>query len=398
MRADTVDAEEAPPPPLRVALNLVFLNPRSGGVGRYARELIPAMLGVEPATRLTAFVGRELPEDVRGAPWASALKWVTLPVQTNGGPPGTFALATAAQWLAIPAIAARRGVDVVHGLANVAPLWMPRAARVVTLLDLIWMRYPNALEPAALSGMRRVAIPSVRRADRVITISEAARSDIVAGLDLPASRIDVTPLGADTSVQPASITPPEELRAKLDVGTAELIVAVSAGRVHKNLPALVEAFALMRDRDCLLVISGDLGALQPELAELARARGVAERLRTPGWLQAADHEGLFAAATCFVMPSLMEGFGLPVIEAMQRRVAVACSETSSVGEVAGDAAELFDPLSPGDIARALDRLIEDPARREQLVALGTQRAARFTWEQTARATLGSYRRAIGGRR
>jgi glycosyltransferase involved in cell wall biosynthesis len=173
---------------------------------------------------------------------------------------------------------------------------------------------------------------------------------------------------------------------------------VSAGRVHKNLPALVEALAQMRDRDCLLVISGDLGALQPELAELARARGVAHRLRMPGWLQASDHEGLFAAATCFVMPSLMEGFGLPVIEAMQRRVAVACSQTSSVGEIAGDAAELFDPRSPDDIARALDRLIEDPTRREQLIALGTRRAAGFTWEQTARATLGSYRRAIGGRR
>jgi glycosyltransferase involved in cell wall biosynthesis len=380
--------------PLRVALNLVFLNERSGGVGRYARELIPALLEVEPGTRITAFASRELPSEVRRAAWAGEVEWVTLPVRTSGGPPGSFALATAAQWLALPFQAERRRVDVVHGLANVVPLWMPRAARVVTLLDLIWLRFPAALEPAAARGMRRVALPSVRHADRVIAISNAAREDMIDGLGLAPARIDVTPLGVGGPEPAVRPTEQAELRQRLALGDEAIIATVSAGREHKNLPRLLRAFAALRRDDCALVIAGDVSRQQGELRALALAGGVEDRVRMPGWLSPEDHEGLYRAATGFVVASLMEGFGLPVLEAMRREVPLACARTSAVGEVAGDAAELFDPYAEEEIAAALERLLDDPARRAELIGRGVERCSIYTWQETARATLRSYRQAM----
>jgi glycosyltransferase involved in cell wall biosynthesis len=386
-----------PQRPLRVALNLVFLNERSGGVGRYARELVPALLLAEPGVRITAFASRELPSEVRRAGWASEVEWVTLPVRTSDGSPGSFALATGAQWLALPLLASRRGIDVIHGLANVAPLWTPRAAIVVTLLDLIWLHFPSALEPAAARGMRRVALPSARRADRVIAISRAAREDMIATLGLPPERIDVTPLGVAAGETSVRATGQAELRRRLGLDEERILATVAAGREHKNLPRLVRAFAALERNDCVLVIGGDVSRQERELRELTAAAGVEDRVRIPGWLSPADQEGLYRDATCFVVASLMEGFGLPVLEAMRRGVPVACSRISAVGEVAGDAAELFDPYSEVQISTALKRLLDDPARRAELIRRGAERCSIYTWEKTARATLHSYRRAMQGR-
>ncbi len=375
----------------------MFLNERSGGVGRYARELVPALLRAEPGIRISAFAGRELPADVRESAWASEVDWVRFPVRTSGGPPGSFAMATAAQWCALPIEASRKRVEVVHGLANVTPLWMPKAARVVTLLDLIWMHFPRALEPAAAVGMRRVALPSVRRANRVIAISQAARQDMIETLGLDPERVDVTPLAADGADPAPSATPSAELRRRLGVGEKTIVATVAAGREHKNLPRLVRAFASLEYEDCVLVIGGDVSRLEGELWQIARAHGVEQRLFIPGWLSPEDQEGLYRSAKCFVVSSLIEGFGLPVLEAMRREVPLACSQSSSVGEVAGAAAELFDPLSEEQIAQALGRLLCDPDRREELIRRGVERSREYTWEATARATLASYRRAIAGR-
>jgi alpha-1,3-rhamnosyl/mannosyltransferase len=123
--------------------------------------------------------------------------------------------------------------------------------------------------------------------------------------------------------------------------------------------------------------------------------GVEDDVRLIGWIEPDRLEGLYAAATCLVCASLHEGFGLPVLEAMARGVPVACSNTSSLPEVAGDAALMFDPRSTGEIAQALRRLLSDEALRIRLIARGRERAHQFTWERTARLTLESYARASG---
>jgi glycosyltransferase involved in cell wall biosynthesis len=378
--------------PLRIGLNLVYLVEGSGGAGTYARELIPALLAAEPGTRITAFVGRTAPAEVVRASWASEVEWVTFPVDYDHPGPLNSLLVGAAQWGALPWAAARRRLDVVHGLANVVPLVQPRVASVVTLLDLIWLHFPTTMSRRATLTMRFSALPSARAADRVIAISHAAKQDMVATAGIDPRRIDVTPLG----VRDGAIAEPaaeEDLRAKLALGEAPVALCVAQKREHKNLARLIRAVAGMKG-GVKLVLVGSPTAHEEDLRALAHELDAADRIRFPGWLSDAELEGLYRLAAVFVLPSLEEGFGLPLLEAMRRDVPVACSNVSSMPEVAGEGAALFDPLDVDDMRATIERVLGDPALAGRLVAAGRERCRVFTWEATARATLDSYRRAI----
>ena len=185
------------------------------------------------------------------------------------------------------------------------------------------------------------------------------------------------------------------MRARFGLGERPVVLSLSAKRPHKNLLALIGALArLPAEGRPLLVLPGYPTAHEQELRERARSLGIGDDVRFPAWVSAAELEGLWETARVFVFPSLYEGFGLPVLEAMARGVPVACSNASSLPEVAGDAALLFDPHSEPAIAQALERLLEDDALRARLRALGTARAGQFTWERSARLTLESYARAL----
>jgi len=145
----------------------------------------------------------------------------------------------------------------------------------------------------------------------------------------------------------------------------------------------------------VLVLPGYPTAHEAELREHAKARGLEDDVRFPAWVSDEQLEGLWALARAFIYPSLYEGFGLPVLEAMARGVPVACSDASSLPEVAGDAALLFDPHRPAQIAAAIRRLLTDAGMRERLGELGRLRASAFTWERSARLTLETYARALG---
>jgi glycosyltransferase involved in cell wall biosynthesis len=373
---------------LRVGLNLVYLVERSGGAGTYARELIPELMRAEPEIEITAFASRELDPADRESAWGRRVDWVRLPVTVTHGPPWNALSAIRAQWLAVPRIAARRGLDVVHGLANVAPLAAPGVATVVTLLDLIPLHHPDVMTTRERLGWRLWGVSSARRAGRVIAISEAARADMVATLGLDAARVDVTPLG----VRVPAVSPTGALPSSLRLGARPFVLCVSQKRAHKNLAALVRAIAGL---DAALVLPGSPGPYEDELRRLADGLGVAERVHFPGWLEQGQLEELYRRAACFVLPSLEEGFGLPVLEAMARGVPVCASNASSLPEVVGDAGLLFDPHDVDDIRAAIARLLRDPG---DLGERGRQRAREFTWRRTAEATLASYRRALEGRR
>jgi glycosyltransferase involved in cell wall biosynthesis len=216
-------------------------------------------------------------------------------------------------------------------------------------------------------------------------------------LDLPSRRIDVTPLGIrlEGLTEPA---PEAGLRDRLGLGSARIVLCVAQKREHKNLANLIRAVAGLEGDDVKLVLVGSPTPHEAELRALAEELGASDRVAFPEWLSEAELEGLYALAACFVLPSFMEGFGLPILEAMRRDVPVACSDTSSLPEVAGDAAELFDPHDPSAIRDAITRILGEPGHAADLVARGRERCRHFTWDATARATLDSYRRAIGGRR
>ena len=170
---------------------------------------------------------------------------------------------------------------------------------------------------------------------------------------------------------------------------------MSAKRPHKNLAGLLDALAVIPpERRPVAVLPGYPTPYETELRVHADRAGVAADVRWLGWTPEADVEGLFALAGAFVVPSLYEGFGLPVLEAMARGVPVACSDRASLPEVAGDAALLFDPERPEQIAAAIERLLGDPAEAARLREAGRARAAQFTWARTADLTLASYERAL----
>jgi glycosyltransferase involved in cell wall biosynthesis len=158
---------------------------------------------------------------------------------------------------------------------------------------------------------------------------------------------------------------------------------------------LLEALALIpAERRPVLVLPGYPTPHEQELRDRAAALGVADDVRWLAWVDPAELEGLYRAADAFVFPSLYEGFGFPVLEAMARGVPVACSDRSSLPEVAGDAALLFDPEDPRQIADALERLLTDDAEAARLRERGPRWAATFTWQRTARETLAGYERAM----
>ncbi len=376
-------------PQTHIGLNLVFLVPgETGGMEVYARELIPALLAQAPAgMRFTAFINRET-SAAGGGPWGESLPAVTVPVNAR----------SRAQWVLgeqgpLPRMAAKAGVDLVHSLASTAPLW-GSFRRVTTVHDLIYARYPDAHPGVRDKGMRLLVPWAVRRSDRVIAISQSTRRDLIELLGVRADRIDVVPNGVGT-VQRTPALSEAQTRARFGLDARPVLLSLAAKRPHKNLLALIDAVAMIpAERRPLLVLPGYPTWHEAELRARAASIGVTEDVRFLGWLPAAEIEGLWAIARAFVFPSLYEGFGLPVLEAMARGVPVACSDASSLPEVAGEAALLFDPHDNAAIATAISRLLTDESLRARLQALGAAQAQRFTWRRTAQLTLESYARAF----
>jgi len=373
---------------MHVGLNLIFLVPgETGGMEVAARELIPALLAeAPPEVRFTAFVNREAAA-AKDGPWGELLPAVTVPVNARNR----------VQWVLgeqtlLPRLAAREGVDLMHSLASTAPLW-GRFRRVVTVHDLIYARFPEAHAGIRDRGMKVLVPQAARRSQRVIADSQSTRDDLIELLGLRPEQIDVVPLGLG-GVRRATPLDEQGVRARFELGERPVVLSLSAKRPHKNLLALIGALARVPSEGRpMLVLPGYPTAHEDELRERARSLGVDGNVRFPAWVSHEELEGLWAITRAFVFPSLYEGFGLPVLEAMARGVAVACSNASSLPEVAGDAALLFDPRDESALAEALCRLLDDPALRERLRARGLARAAEFTWERTARLTLESYRRA-----
>jgi glycosyltransferase involved in cell wall biosynthesis len=298
----------------------------------------------------------------------------------------------------LPRIAKHVGVGLLHSLGNTAPRWGDHA-RVVSILDLIYHHYPETMPGPARYGLELLVPMGANHADRVIAISQATKDDLVATYGIDAGKVDVVHLGLGQTQHEAGISP-HVVRRDFELGDRPVVLCVASALSHKNIPRLFATFA-QRFPDApgapVLVVVGRGGLEQENLRALADSLGLTGRVRFTGWIEQDVLEGLYASAEVFVYPTLLEGFGLPVLEAMARGVPVACSNTTSLPEVAGDAAELFDPTETDAIGDAVSRILASRELRESLVERGHEQAARFTWERSAAETIESYRMAMSAR-
>jgi len=351
----------------------------------YARELIAALLE-ETDLSLTAFLSREAAADHSG-PWTE-IPSVTVPVHARRRP----------QWVRgeqqlLPQLARRTGVELVHSLASTAPLW-GAFRRVVTIHDVIYRRYPESHSGLRARAMSILVPLAARRSHRIIVPSESTRKDLTSLLHVPVHKVDVVPEGVRLP-PPSDRAPAAALRRRLALGDRPMALTLSAKRPHKNLAGLLEALSLIpAERRPVLLLPGYETVWEGELRRRVAELGVEADTRFLGWVTDDELEELFSVAACFVYPSLYEGFGLPVLEAMARGVPVACSDRASLPEVAGGAALLFDPASPASIADAIETLLSASPEVACLRARGRARAAQLTWRRAALATAEVYRQTL----
>ena len=286
---------------------------------------------------------------------------------------------------------ARQPPDVLFVPAHVLPLVHPHPS-VVTVHDLGYLYYPRAhrlLDRLYLDLSTRY---NARAASRIIAISQATKDDLVQHYGTEPDKITVIHSGCDETMQPVEDEAiVERVKARYGI-PGDYVLHVGTLQPRKNLGRLLEAYALARkqakrgETPCL-VIAGSKGWLYDQIFQKVKRLGLEAEVIFPGYVSQDDLPALLSGARLFVFPSLYEGFGLPVLEAMACGTPVLCSNVSSLPEVAGDAALLVDPLDVKSMAEAMNRLLQDEGLRSQLVERGYRRVRQFSWERCARETL-----------
>jgi glycosyltransferase involved in cell wall biosynthesis len=357
-----------------------------GGIGTYVRELVPALAAADGAPELTlfhaSFPGR------RGEPWMDRFSIRELPHGIRRLYPEWALLGRPA----LPQDLA--AMDLVHAPSPVAVPPPGSGQRlVVTVHDLAFRIYPR-LFPAVWrnlfwAGVRRAA----RNADALITVSEHTARDLVRFTRADPNRVHVVPLAA---ALPKAGLDPDEVIDRLKLPRPYLLF-VGLLEPRKNLVRLVRAYRRATAAGALphaLVLAGPMGWHARQLLREVATPGPGEVVMT-GRVGAQELDALYHGASAFAYPSLYEGFGLPVLEAMARGVPVVASGVSSLPEVTGDAALLVEPRSTGQLAGAIERVLAEEDLAARLSAAGRARAAGFSWERTARMTLQVYEKVVG---
>jgi len=376
---------------IHVGLNAHLLSQqagyRRGGIHNYIQQLIQHLPEVAPTVQVSVFTGRAHKgrHAARDAPrwrisrWPTEQPWVRV----------------AWEQLVQPWAVYRAGVQLLHAPAFVSPL-VAVVPAVITVHDLSFLRFPERFRPSNrlyLSAMTRL---SCRRARRVIAVSQATADEIVRLLGVPAGRVDVVPNGVHhTRFRPLPPSQVEAFRREKHL-PERFVLYLGTLEPRKNLVALIEAFARLRAvrPRPVLVMAGGKGWYYQEIFKRVEELDLVDAVHFTGYVPDDEVPLWYNAATAFVYPSLYEGFGLPLLEAMACGTPVIGSAASCIPEVVGDAGSLVAPDDVAGLADSLERLLSDADLRTELSRRGQAKASGYTWEASARATVASYRRAL----
>ena len=351
------------------------LRSQRTGTENYSLYLIQALAALNRSDRFILYADREPPE---GLVEGGNVSWRVLP----------------AKRLWTHRCLAREVTchppDVLFVPAHVLP-WVRRCPAVATVHDLGYLHYAQAHRPLDRAYLKLGTAWNCRSAQRVLADSHATRSDILAERLCEADKIVVAYPAGTPGMAP--VTDPSQIRAAQErYGTGDLYwLYVGTLQPRKNLETLIRAFAVLANGtfpDAMrLVLAGRPGWYYDRIQAAVATSGVADRVVLPGFVDPEDLPAILSGAFGFVLPSWYEGFGLPVQEAMACGTPVICSRVSSLPEVAGDAALLFDPGNQNELEDAMRRLWLDPSLRQLLVAQGLKQGARFTWEACAETVM-----------
>jgi glycosyltransferase involved in cell wall biosynthesis len=290
-----------------------------------------------------------------------------------------------------PAQSWRKRFDVFHAQHSLPPFLRCRA--VLTVHDLCYERFPEFFQPRVRRQMKLLVPWSCKRADHIITVSESSKRDLVEIYRLDPTKITVTHEAAGDNFSPAA---PERAAERLREGYGvqpPFLLYVGNLDPRKNLARLLRAFAQLRQNGRIqakLVIVGQKSWLHDAVFQAIRQHSLGEEVILTGYVPAADLPLFYSAASVMVYPSIYEGFGLPVVEAMACGTPVITSRGSSLEEIASDAAILIDPYSIAEIAGAIEKVVNDSCLQKRMRALGLRRAAQFSYQRMAEATRSVY--------
>lgn len=290
--------------------------------------------------------------------------------------------------------------DVFFSPTHYLPLITP-AKSAISILDVSYLKFPELFKAADLRQLTYWSGYSAKKAKRIFTISKSSKDDIIKAYGVSRDKVVVTYPGIRKMSNASSVSlradrdrrlDMEEIKEKYGVG-GNYVLFVGTLQPRKNIARLIEAFSRISNSSFIinpfsLIILGKKGWMWEEILEAPKKFGVEDRVKFLDNVTDEDLPSFYKNAACFVLPSLYEGFGLPILEAMQNGCPVLASNASSMPEAGGDAAVYFDPEDAGDIAEKINKVLSDEKLRESMIKKGLEQVKKFSWEKTAKETLG----------
>jgi glycosyltransferase involved in cell wall biosynthesis len=355
---------------------------RSAGINWYIRNLLEHLPEVDPQIHYTVFLGEKDYPGVAGLD----LRLSRLPTQR---PPVRIFWEQVIQ----PWSVRNARLDLIHEPAFVGPQ-ASTCPFVVTIHDLSFLTYPQNFPVLNRAYLRAFTRLSVRRARRIIAVSESTKRDLIRYYGVEPAKVDVVHNGVDPGFHPLPAAKVAEFRRRRNLPD-RFILFVGTLEPRKNVSRLIDAYALLSEPRLPLMLLGGKGWFYDEIFARVRMLGLQGEVTFVGYVESDELPSWYNAATLFVYPSLYEGFGLPPLEAMACGTPVVASNTSSLPEVVGQAGLLVDPASSEALAAAMQRVLEQPELQAEMRSAGLAQAQSFSWEKTAASTVGCYQRALG---
>ncbi|MGC8719916.1 MAG: glycosyltransferase family 4 protein [Thermodesulforhabdaceae bacterium] len=378
---------------MHVVVNSIPAKGIVTGIGRYVRSLYDAVLR-RGDTEVTFFDGKTIEKVL--PPYPDPAKYVAVADRLSNFPWWLLTFHRAIFWLGfeirLNSVLKRQHASLYHE-PGFFPARVTHCPQVLTIYDLSLIKMPYFHPKDRVAFFRLFFKRRLPFASHIITISEFIRQEVLEFLPVEPHRVTAVPLASSGNFRPRAISSVRNIMEKYGL-RKPYILAVGTIDPRKNLRLLLRSLALMNREDVMLVMVGWKGWGYGDLANEIEKLKARIPIRFLGYLSDEELAALYSGAHFLVYPSLYEGFGLPVLEAMACGCPVICSSTSSLPEVAGDAALYIDPHNAGDLAGKMELLLDDEPMRQDLVHRGLLRAAEFSWEKVAEKTLQVFRSII----